>query len=211
MNHSPYRLLIPGLLAAAFLVTAPDLRSAGPAAGPAETAPSRRAAFSSFSVIAERNIFNAGRSGRRSSGTRETRRATRVDAFGLVGVLRSEKGPFAFFDGSGSEYRKALAPGGTLAGFKLVEIQPGAVTLQAGTNVTELRMGMQLRREEAGEWRVSERAESFVSSGSSSFGASQPGPGSSSTAGEGAPSASGGGDADEVLKRLLQKREQESK
>jgi hypothetical protein len=204
MNHSPYRPLLPGLLAAAFL-------AAGPAARPAETAPARRAAFSSFSVIAERNIFNAGRSGRRSSGIRETRRATRVDAFGLVGVLRSEKGPFAFFDGSGSEYRKALAPGGTLAGFKLVEIQPGAVTLQAGTNLTELRMGMQLRREEEGEWRVSERSDSFASSGSSSGPPASGRPSDSAAPSAGAAPSSGGGDADEVLKRLLQKREQESK
>jgi hypothetical protein len=128
-------------------------------------------------------------------------------------VLCSEKGTFAFFDGSGSEYRKALTPGGTLAGFKLLDIQPNAVRLEAGTNVTELRIGMQFRREEEGEWRVSDRAETPVGPASASgpAGPSQSGSSSALTASGGASSSTGGGDADEVLKRLLQKREKESK
>lgn len=207
MNLSLPRPRMPVVLLAALLAGGWGLRAAE---APAPTLPTR-ADYASFSVIAERNIFNAGRSGRRSSGPRETRRPSRVDSFGLVGVLRSEKGTFAFFDGSGSEYRKALAPGGTLAGFKLIDIQPGAVALEAGTNRTELRIGMQFRREEAGEWRLSERTETFASSGSGSSSASSRGADSSPTAGGDAAAASGGGDADEVLKRLLQKREQESK
>jgi len=216
MNLSRSMVAVCGLLATALVAGGTCLFAAGPS-GPASS-PVRPASlqtnFASFSVIAERNIFNAGRSGRRSSGSRETRRATRVDTFGLVGVLRSEKGPFAFFDGSGAEYRKALAPGGTLAGFSLIEIQPNAVKLQAGTNVTELRMGMQLRREEQGEWHVSERTEAFASSGpgagsSTSRPGESPAASAAASAGE-APSSSGGADADEVLKRLLQKREQES-
>jgi hypothetical protein len=80
--------------------------------------------FSTFKIITDRNIFNPRRSAR--SVTRsETRRTStpKVDSFALVGTMSYEKGPFAFFEGSQSEYRKALKPEDTIAGFKVAEIQ----------------------------------------------------------------------------------------
>jgi hypothetical protein len=150
--------------------------------------------YAAFRVITERNIFNAGRSGRVSAPSRENRRPSRVDTVSLVGVMTYEKGPFAFFDGSSSEYRKALQPGGAVADLKLLEVRPNSVQLAAGTNLVELRVGAQLRREELGAWQLAERAGPLA------------GPGSST----GDSSGSAGAD-DEVLKRLLQKREQETR
>ena len=170
--------------------------------------------LAAFSLITERNIFNASRAGGRTATPRETRRPARVDAFGLVGVMSYDKGTFAFFDGSGPDYRKALQTGGDIAGFQLVAIFPAAVTLQNGTNspALEMRLGMQMRREEEGEWKMGERTETFDSAGGSrrsSTGGRGEGPslGSLSTG-----STTGGGSADEAdaLERLRKRREQEN-
>ena len=183
-----------------------------PAAGAAEGR--ARPDLASFRLVTERNIFNASRTGGGSEASRETRRPARVDAFGLVGVMSYAKGTFAFFDGSGSDYRKALQPGGAIAGFELLEILSSAVKLQNGTNgpALELRLGMQMRREEQGEWKLGERTEPFDSTGSSPTS----GPAGRSDAGSrpsGRSASSTGGatptDAD-ALQRLLKKREAEN-
>lgn len=189
------------------------------AAPPSSTSEGRaRPDLASFRLITERNIFNTSRVGGRAEEARETRRPARVDAFGLVGVMSYDKGTFAFFDGSGADYRKALQKGGAIAGFELLEVLPSAVKLQNATNQSsvEMRLGMQMRREEEGEWKLGERTESFDSAGSSR----SAGPGSVRRL-DGSPRESGssptapartssGGDAD-ALQRLLKKREAESK
>jgi len=50
-----------------------------------------------------------------------------------------------------------LKPEDTIAGFKVVAIETSHVKLASPTNEIELRVGMQLRREEEGEWQLSER------------------------------------------------------
>jgi hypothetical protein len=174
------------------------------------TAARARPGYETFRLINERNIFNASRSGRNTDPPREARRPTRVDAFGLVGTMSYAQGTFAFFDGSGSEYRKAVQAGGKLADFEVLEILPNAVKLQGGTNAVELRMGMQLRREEAGEWQVTESGESLAGFSSSPRPAG--GPPSSPRSGESRTTASSGSaDTDDILKRLMEKRERESR
>jgi len=188
-----------------------------PSLGAAEAR--NRTDLTAFRLISERNIFNASRSGGRLNSARETRRPTRVDAFGLVGVMSYSKGTFAFFDGSSSDYHKALQQGAAIAGFQLVEILPSAVKLQNGTNhpPLELHLGMQMRREEEGEWKLGERTESFDNGNSAPGPSSSPSPGGrpdgrsrrgSATAISS--SSAGGSDAD-ALQRLLKKREEENK
>jgi hypothetical protein len=128
---------------------------------------------------------------------REPERRVRTESFALVGTLSHEKGRYAFFDGSSSQYKKVIEPSGAIAGYTVAEIAPNHVTLQAtnGQEI-ELRVGMQLQRpEDDGEWQLSARTETAEDSASSSR----------ST--ESSPSSGGG--ADDALKRLLQKREQE--
>lgn len=180
-----------------------------------ETTDSNRVSYASFRLIAERNIFNASRSGRTPSPSREPRRTPRVDAFGLVGTLRYDKGPVAFFDGSASEFRKALRPGGSLAGYTVTEIGNDSVKLERDGKTTELSVGSQLKREDDGEWQVGEAGASFASTNS---GAHEPGtaggerPGAASTpASAGGGGGGAGGEMSDVLKRLMQKREQEMK
>jgi hypothetical protein len=82
-----------------------------------------------------------------------------VDSFGLVGTMSYEKGPFAFFDGTSSEYRKALKRDDGIAGFKVADIEPAYVKLASPSNEIELAVGMEMRREDKGEWHLAARAE----------------------------------------------------
>jgi hypothetical protein len=186
--------------------------------------------FERYRIIGERNIFNAGRSGRTGlAATKETKRAPRVDTVALVGVMSYEKGTFAFFEGSSSDFRKVLKTGGTIAGYTVREITAGGVRLQSGETTVQLKVNNQLRREDDGEWEITARTDpgSGSSSSSSSSGSSsrrdrdsastdgrdRRGSRTSDNGGSSTATSSGGpaGDASEILKRLMQQREQELK
>ena len=170
--------------------------------------------YAYFKVVNDRNIFNPARQPNRPDrpASREVKRTPKVDAFSLVGTLRYEKGDMAFFDGSSPDYRKAHKAGDTIAGYKVLSITDAAVRIEAQGKVTELKIGSQMRREDEGEWVFAEGPYAGGSGGSSgSGGSTSSGSGESSTASASTGSSSGGGGADEILKRLLQKREQEMK
>ncbi|MDH7503546.1 MAG: hypothetical protein QHJ82_12655 [Verrucomicrobiota bacterium] len=158
--------------------------------------------YSTFRIISERNIFNASRSGQ--SRRTERRRPNRVDSFGLVGILEYEKGRFAFFDGTSPEYKKAVRAKGSIAGYTVLEIAPDRVKLASGTNnVMELKVGMQMRREDEGEWTLGEFGGSYASEGSGST-LSPPGTSDRSR-------ASSSPEMDDVVRRLMQQREREAR
>jgi hypothetical protein len=110
----------------------------------------------------------------------------------LVGILASEKGDYAFFDGSNSDYRKVLQPGQSIANYKVLEMTPERVKIQSGTNLVELRVGTQMRRDND-VWRLFENP---------------------AAAAERPASASSDASADEesdIVKRMMRQREQELK
>lgn len=188
------------------------------AARPVNAAESSAAAggtdFASFKIITERNIFSPRSSGREMRASRETRRPKQVDTFGLVGTMSYQKGEFAFFDGSSSEFRKTVQRGGSIASFKLVEISSQSAKLEANGKPIELRVGSQLRREEGGEWQVAATSVSFSrSSSNESSAAGSSGAGSDSAGSGGSGSGGGGGDSgmSDILKRLMEQREKETK
>ena len=133
--------------------------SVAPARATATDTPPRTQArgtdYSAFKLITERNIFNPRRyASSAPKERRETRRAIRVDALTLVGTMKYEKGPFAFFDGTSSSYRKVLQRGDNVGGFKVESIEGAGVKLSYGTNQIDLPVGAQLRREEEGDWHL---------------------------------------------------------
>ena len=155
----------------------------------------------SFRIIYERNIFNPHRSPRSSGAPPVTRRETerkpvvRTESFALVGTMSYEKGSYAFFEGSSSQFRKVMQPDETIAGFKVTSVTPKCVTLEHEGKSIELCVGMQMSKsDDEKDWKMQERPEAPAHSGSSS---------SSSTA------SSGGAGAEEVLRRLMEKRAQE--
>jgi len=97
--------------------------------------------YSAFKLINERNIFNTRRSPRYVPSDRRETRRTRSESFALVGTMRYEKGLFAFFDGTRSDYRKVLKQDETIAGFKITGIEPSHVTLASAALVFRSRGG----------------------------------------------------------------------
>lgn len=174
------------------------LIGAAPAVGAEGTnAPPGRLEYPAFKIISERNIFDPTRSPRSARRT-DAARPSKVDSFALVGTLSYEKGTVAFFDGTGPEFRKALKAGDTIAGFKVLEIGSHRVRLEADGKQVELSVGMQLKRQDEGEWQPSGPAESFAPAAPSAV-----------ASGDKAEDTSGGEETD-VVKRLMQKREQEN-
>jgi len=100
---------------------------------------------SAFRIVAERNIFNANRSGgqvRLSS----LRHPARIESFTLVGTMAYEKGAFAFFSGSSSEFSKVVETSGVIAGHKVVDVLANGVKLEADGRILELPIGSAMRR-----------------------------------------------------------------
>jgi len=157
---------------------------------------SPRPDYSAFKIVTDRNIFNPHRYAR-SSRVRESRPTSKADSFALVGTMSYEKGTFAFFDGTSSEYKKAVKPSDTIASYTISRITPNSVELSSGTNQVELRVGMQMRRSDQDQWIPSGPPQTLAAapSASSESGVSKP---DSSTSEE-----------SEVLKRLRLRREQE--
>ena len=102
-----------------------------------------------------------------------------------------EKGLYAFFDGSSSELKKALGPGQSIAGFKVAQITSTSVRLETESKMLDLLVGTQLRREDEGEWQVASAPVAAATAPSSS--------------------SDSPGDESDVIKRLMQQREQELK
>jgi hypothetical protein len=172
-------------------------------AGPADYAQ-----FSRF--ITARNIFDPNRYSHSSPGAAAYRpKVSRtVPAFTLVGTMHYEKGMFAFFDGNNSDLRKVLheADSNSIAGYTVAEITLAGVKLQTADKKQTVRLKIgDLMRQEGSEWRLAESGESFTSATGSATPAAEA---VSPDAGTAPSSASAPND---ILKKLMQQREQELK
>ena len=156
--------------------------------------------YAAFKLIVDRNIFDPNRIKRRGSGPSTPPKS--FDSLTLVGTMSYEKGTFAFFDGTSSEYRKALKLSDGIAGYKVTNIAPNGVKLTSGTNVLELGVGAQLRREENGPWLPAGQSASYAATPASTS------TNAAATSSTGSDSTSGNVESD-IIKRLMQKREKE--
>lgn len=190
------QLIITGVwLALAHGALAAETNSPAPAA-------SSRTDYVSFRMIAERNIFNPHRRkgvpNRPPPQRTEPERIVRSDRFALLGTMSYEKGRYAFFDGSSSEFRKVAKPEDTIAGFKIAEVAPTCVKLVlTNGQLLELCVGMQMKKSEDQDWQLAGKADAAE-------GTSRRSSSSSSSS-----SATSGPESEDVLKRLLEKRAQE--
>jgi hypothetical protein len=160
-----------------------------------QTNRTNQADFANFQVISERNIFNPNRTAHRHRGDRPQAAA---DAFSLVGTMSYAKGTFAFFDGTTSEYKKALQNSGTIAGYKVTAITPTSVKLVNGDKELTMKVGTQMRREEKGAWQLVASSELPAETVEST----------DSTPAE-TTSSDSNLEGNDVLKRLMQQREKE--
>jgi hypothetical protein len=168
-------------------------------------------AYSSFSrFITERNIFDPGRYPRSSpTGSNYRPRVSRsAPTFTLVGTMSYEKGMFAFFDGNNSDLRKVLyqSDSNSIAGYTVAEITLAGVKLQTADKrqTVEMKIG-EMMRQEGSEWQPAGRSELPAIPAESAAPAAE---GSRSDAGSAPASAS---EPNDILKKLMQQREQELK
>ena len=176
----PAELSLPAKANSAAAIPAKDTNAPALVKSSVTTAPARTNAapsllsMESFKLIADRNIFNQSRvPGRRSQSTESrgpTRPPTRVEAFALMGTMIYEKGNFAFFDGSGSQYRKTVKAGDSLGSYKLTEVGPNQVKLTGANQEWALKVGQELRRENEGEWKLGVRSGMIANTESTSSG-----------------------------------------
>ena len=165
--------------------------------------------YSAFRLVYERNIFDPNR---RPSRIREPRQpSSRVESFSLVGTMSYDKGTFAFFDGTRSDYKKALKLADSIAGYKITNITPDAVNLASGTNQVELRVGTQMRSEEGGPWVTSSQVQSYSDTPSNTPSNSSVASSTTASHSSSTDSSSNGnnGNESDVIKRMMQRREQE--
>lgn len=169
--------------------------------------------------IAERNIFDPDRQPRVRGESRPAPKPKPVVAadaaeWGLVGVMTYARGTFAFFDGNAPEYRKTLGQDATIAGHTIRAISPQSVTLvESNGPPVQLRVGQRLRRDSEGLWQpvVAAGSEAFTRNGPANDTTGSAGGSAGSATVPASNSAEDPPGSDEILKRLLKKREQEMK
>ncbi len=168
---------------------------------PAPTTP-QPITFESFRLISDRNIFNPNRTGRRDRSDEAA--APRLDQLNLVGTMESDRGLRAFFDGSSSAFRKALRAGESVDSFKVTQVSPTEVELEREGKTFSMRVGQQLRRPDGGEWNLiaADVVRSEAAAAAAKAGAGKIDP----TAPVVIPA-----NADEVTRRLMEKRNQDLK
>jgi hypothetical protein len=98
-----------------------------------------------------------------------------------------------------------LEPGGSIAGYTVKDITNQTVTLAAGGKEIEMKVGSQMRNQNGGEWQLSAEIEQPTNT------ESETGTGSVESAAPSAPPAGSSPEMNDVLKRLMEKRQQELK
>jgi hypothetical protein len=184
--------------------------------------------FSAFQVIPQMNIFNPSREPNRPMDYHRTEPQV-VPEFTLAGTMSYRKGMFAFFNGTDPEYQEAVQEGGTIAGFTVTNISLAGIQLLSPSMNTNMMVGAAMQKDGT-NWDLNNDEVSTMSSPSSygDFGGGRVGRGRRNRGGrermgdynatstapaavESAPAPSSDLGGSDVLKRLMQQRQQEEK
>jgi hypothetical protein len=186
--------------------------------------------YGTFQLIPQRNIFNPSRYPNEPLNYRP-QASQQVPEFTLVGTMSYRKGMFAFFNGTDPEYQKAVQEGGSIAGFTITNINLTGVLLLSTNTSTNMMVGQAMQQDGDG-WMLNDNGMTFSGmSGASSFRSGRENregrggngrrrrgnyDGSSSNeqtapATEAAPAPSSDLNGNDVLKKLMQQRQQEEK
>ena len=112
------------------------------------------------------------------------------------------KGMFAFFSGTSDDYQKVLQLGGSIAGYTVAKITFDGVQLRAAGKTIDLKVGAAMRQESGG-WELSAPGEWTESSATTES--------DNQTTDETTAPAPSGAAPNDILKRLMEQREQELK
>lgn len=190
-------LILRTLLAALALAT-------GVAAGQSTT-DSTTMDYSSFQIIPQRNIFDPNRYPR-GNETYHRQRPQGVPTFSLAGTMSYRRGMLAFFNGTDPDYQKVVEAGGTIAGYTVTNITMSGAQLLLNGKAVDLKVGAAMQQD--GDSWVLDNSDVFTMpsmTGSGDSSTQSPASGAAPPAGA---DSSGGND---VLKRLMQQRQQELK
>lgn len=165
--------------------------------------------YSNFSrFVTDRNIFDASRQPHYTSTPRRTTRprtsrSTGAPTFTLVGTISYSKGMFAFFNGTTSDLKQALPVAESIAGYKVLEIAQGRVQLETPEKKKlELKVGDSMRQEN-GKWILAGTENSAASSTADA-------PAATENSDTPAPASNPALESNDVLKRLMEKRQKEN-
>ena len=148
-----------GLLLAAVLYLLLSVPTLGHAQ---ESRSSTGPGFESFRIVVARNIFDPNRRESRSeSRPAPEEPAPQRDQFALTGVLIHEGAAVAFFEGTKPDYNADLKQGGTVGGYRIVEIRTDGIKLSKDGREIGLPVGSGLSKQHEGEWELSS-APSFL-------------------------------------------------
>ena len=187
--------------------------------------------FDSFRIIYDRNIFSANRRAGQSADLPTSKpQPVQAEQIFLTGTLIQTTGSVrecvAFFEGSKAEYSACPKLGESIAGYRITEIQTEVVRLEKNEERIEIPVGCGLRRQGEGKWQVVSESNSpgrremgsFDGRRGSDYGQRRD-MGSRSRTSSGTPPASTGEAAktapsglstDEILKKLMERRQQEA-
>jgi len=154
--------------------------------------------FDSFNIISRRNIFDPNRRG--IPAWHPATPSRNPDIFSLVGTMSYAKGKFAFFDGTKSDYKKVLEPGSTIAGYTIKDITAKEVTLAANGKDLTLKVGSQMRKDGQSDWKQSSQTDLPSTSDTNS--------GSTGSASDQSVPAGDNPAANDIIKRLMEQRQQ---
>jgi hypothetical protein len=163
--------------------------------------------YSSFRLITERNIFDPNRYAHTSRSVRRTANNNRAPAFSLAGTMTYQSGMLAFFDGTDPDYRRVLSQNGIIAGYRVMEITLHGVRLESAGKTNVMKVGMQMRQESKGEWQLSDASDLPAiptESTNSAISATDETPEATRASGSDS-------EPNDILKKLMQQREQELK
>ena len=172
--------------------------SARPADPPTASRPSQnRPQLEDFQILSERNIFNPNRGPRqvRTERPPTVAQAPRTETLALLGTLGYEKGWFAVFGGSEPGFRQLLSVSDSIAGCKIQNVEADYVELEQDGQKLRLQVGMKMERKGEGQWNLAGTASRAEERATLTAAVTN----RSDTSSE----------DDDVLKRLLEKRERE--
>jgi hypothetical protein len=160
--------------------------------------------YSAFQVIVQRNIFDPNRYPHSTYHRQESRG---TPTFSLAGTMSYRKGMFAFFSGTSDEYQKAVQDGGTIAGYTVTNITFDGAQLLAAGKAIDLKVGAAMRQSgdgwelaQPGEWSLTPSTETDAGTGNA---------GTGSTDESSAPTMTPDNAPNDVLKRLMEQRQQQ--
>ena len=173
--------------------------------------PTRKAGYEGYSLVQTRNIFDPERMPGVTYTTPVAAQApppTAADYAALTGTMLTADKALAFFAGSRPEFNKVLAPGGMIAGATLKQITPNTIEVEREGKRTTVTVGQTVPLNASSVPGVAPAPATPAPLPSTSF----PLPSSAAPSTSASPPPTlGSADREALMRRMMEKRQQELK